>query len=153
MDDFLDLWVDLDEILPWLPNEPYFVQVGRRHALMNELARAQFSVIEVDLVDVRSERDLLVELGQALSAPDYYGKNWDALRDILRDRGAGKPFSLAVVFSSSNAFHEANVHEFVRSVSLLQMMARTLSDEDSGQLELFYLADWVPAPEGAAVQA
>ncbi|MET7894732.1 barstar family protein [Streptomyces mirabilis] len=153
MDDSLDSWVDLGEILPWLPNEPYFVQEGHRRALVDELASAGFSVLEVDLIGVRTERDLLIKLGQALSAPDYYGKNWDALRDVLRDRGARKPFSVAIVFSSNIAFHDANVHDFVRSVSLLQMMARALSDEDAGQLELFYLADWMPARVGVVAQS
>ncbi|MFF4043682.1 barstar family protein [Streptomyces sp. NPDC001816] len=145
MDDLMDSWVDVGEILPWLPGEPYFVHEGHHLVLVGELSRAGFSVLEVDLESVRAELDLLIKLGQVLSAPDYYGKNWDALRDVLRDRGVNKPFSVAIVFSSSVAFHDANLHEFVRSVSLLQMMARALSDEGSGQLELFYLADWMPA--------
>ncbi|MFF0204450.1 barstar family protein [Streptomyces sp. NPDC005017] len=150
MDDFLDSWVDLGEILPWLPNEPYFIQEGQRLALLGDLLRADFSVLEVDLLGVKAERDLLIKLGHALSAPECYGENWDALRDILRDRGAGGPFCIAIVFSSSAAFLDANIHAFVRSVSLLQMMARALSGDDFGQLELFYAADWTSASGEAA---
>lgn len=149
---FLDAWVDLDEILPWLPSEPYFVQEIRHREVVDGLVQGGFSVFEVDLSDVRTERDLLILVGQALSAPDYYGKNWDALRDILHDRGADDPFSIAIVFSASHAFLDANVHEFVRSVTVLQMMARELSnvDEDYGRLELFYIGRLFPNSERAA---
>ena len=153
MDDFLDLWVDFGEVLPWLPSEPYFVQEGHRGVLVGDLGRVGFSVFEVDLMRVRTERDLLVKLGQILSAPGYFGKNWDALRDVLRDRGVRGPFRVAIVFSSSIAFHDANLHQFLRSVSLLQMTARVLSEEDSGQLEIFYPADWGNISRGAIVRS
>ncbi|WP_326578486.1 barstar family protein [Streptomyces sp. NBC_00487] len=143
-DDLQDSWVDPQEILPWLPSEPYFAQQSRHDEVVDELGRAGFTVLEADLSEVRTEEDLLTALGRALSAPDYYGGNWDALTDVLRDRGADEPFRVALVLSSSSAFLDADVHAFVRSVSLLHTTAQDLSDVDDeyGQLELFYLADW-----------
>ncbi|MFB7651429.1 MULTISPECIES: barstar family protein [unclassified Streptomyces] len=145
MDDFQESWVDPEEVISGLSPQPYFLNEGRREEAVHELGCAGFDVLEVDLARVRSESELLVSLGGALSAPSYYGANWDALRDVLRDRGTAAPFRFALVLSSSAAFLGANVHGFIRSVVLLQMMARDVSDmnEGCGQLEIFYLADWV----------
>ncbi|OMI91369.1 hypothetical protein BSZ07_00205 [Streptomyces sp. M1013] len=111
---------------------------------MRELENAGFDVSEVDLSRVRSETEMLISLGEALSAPSYYGANWDALRDVVRRRGARTPLRMAFVLSSSTAFFDANAHGFIRSVTLLQMLARETSDlnEGYGQLEIFYLANW-----------
>ncbi|MFJ7773210.1 barstar family protein [Streptomyces sp. NPDC097107] len=144
MTDFQESWVDPEEVVSGISLEPYFLNEGRREDVVHELSRAGFDVLEVDLARVRSEAELLISLGETLSAPSYYGANWDALRDIIRGRGAVEPFRVALVLSSSAAFLGANVHEFIRSVMLLQMLARDISDlnEGCGQLEIFYLADW-----------
>ncbi|ULR52910.1 barstar family protein [Streptomyces deccanensis] len=143
-DDLQDSWVDPRDVLPWLPSEPYFAPQSRREEVVQELGGAGFTVLEAELADVTTESDLLTVLGRALSAPDHYGENWDALTDILRDRGAETLFRIALVLSSSAVFLGADVHGFVRSVSLLHTIAQDLSDVDDeyGQLELFYLADW-----------
>ena len=108
-DDLQDSWVDPRDLLPWLPSEPYFAPQSRRDELVEELGKAGFTVLEADLADVTTESDLLTVLGRALSAPDHYGENWDALTDILRDRGADTPFRIALVLSSSAAFLGADV--------------------------------------------
>jgi len=44
----------------------------------------------VDLSKISSKTDLLETIGKALSFPDYYGRNWDALSECLRDFDEGK---------------------------------------------------------------
>jgi hypothetical protein len=52
-----------------------------------------------------------------------------------------------MVFTSAPAFLHADVHGFVRAVSVLHNMSRDLSDVDEfyGQLELFYVGEWPSA--------
>lgn len=143
-DEFLDAWVDVEEALPWLPAAPYFVADEQRGSLLKALAGSGLSVLEIDLADVRREADLQAALGRALVKPHEYGDNWDALRDLLRERGANTPWAMAVVFSSAPAFLRADVHGFVRAVSILENLSLELSDIDEpyGQLELFYVGEW-----------
>ncbi|MGW4876483.1 barstar family protein [Streptomyces sp. NPDC004262] len=143
-DEDLDDWVDVKEALPWLPAEPYFITEEQRGPLLEALTGSGLSVLEIDLADVRQESDLQGALGRALEKPDEYATNWDALNDLLRERGASTPLAMAMVFSSAPAFLHADVHGFVRTVSVLHHMARHLSDVDDcyGQLELFYVGDW-----------
>lgn len=55
-------------------------------ALLRELAQAAGpSWHEIDLRRVRSKRGLLAALARALSFPETFGDNWDALADSLQD--------------------------------------------------------------------
>ncbi|KOG40739.1 barstar family protein [Streptomyces resistomycificus] len=143
-DEFIDAWVDVEELLPWLPLDPYFVGEDRRDALVEVLKGSRLSVLEIDLAGVREEGGLQAGLAQALAKPEEYEDNWDALRDLLQERGAERPWQIAVVFTSASSFLRADVHGFVRSVALLHSFAREMSDLDDpyGQLELFYVGDW-----------
>ncbi|MER5467492.1 barstar family protein [Streptomyces sp. NPDC002935] len=146
-DEMLDAWVDVEERLPWLPLDPYFVGEDRRDLLLEELERSGFSVLEIDLTTVREERQFQSALGRALVKPEGYADNWDALRDLLQQRGESSPWLIAVVFTAAHSFLRADVHAFVRSVSVLHSLAEELSsfDEPYGQLELFYVGDWTAA--------
>ncbi|MGV9700018.1 barstar family protein [Streptomyces sp. NPDC003470] len=146
-DDYLDTWVDVEDALPWLPTEPYFIAQERHGHLLETLTGAGLSVLEIDLANARQESDLQAALGRALDKPAHYADNWDALRDLLRERGASTPWAIAMVFSSAHVFLRADVHGFVRAVSVLHSMSRDLSDIDEfyGQLELFYVGEWPEA--------
>ncbi|MEU9591783.1 barstar family protein [Streptomyces sp. NPDC048193] len=125
--------------MPWLPAQPCFIVEERHGALWGTLTGSTLSVLEIDLADVRQESDLQAALGRALDRPDEYADNCD----LLRERGARTPWAIAVVFSSAPAFLRADVHGFVRAVSVLHSMSRELSDIDEfhGQLEL-YMGEW-----------
>ncbi|MEU0846856.1 barstar family protein [Streptomyces flaveolus] len=146
-DEFLDMWVDVEDALPWLPAEPYFIAQERHGDLMETLTGSGLSVLEIDLAHARQESDLKAALGLALDKPAHYADNWDALRDLLRELGASTPWATAMVFTSAPAFLHADVHGFVRAVSVLHNMSRDLSDVDEfyGQLELFYVGEWPSA--------
>ncbi|MFD9307732.1 barstar family protein [Streptomyces sp. NPDC060048] len=46
---------------------------------------AGWATVRLDLDGVRSKAELMRRCGGALGAPDYFGGNWDALADALRD--------------------------------------------------------------------
>jgi hypothetical protein len=51
------------------------------------LEAKRIRVAEVDGAAVRSKQDLMEALSAALELPDYFGGNWDALEEVLRDLG------------------------------------------------------------------
>src|SRR5262245_59514209 len=55
----------------------------------DEIARAakavKLSVVKLDLRKVRGKKGFLARLAKALHFPSYFGMNWDALTDCMRD--------------------------------------------------------------------
>jgi RNAse (barnase) inhibitor barstar len=51
----------------------------------DELEAAGIRVAEIDGAAVESKQDLMSALSDALELPDYFGGNWDALDEVLRD--------------------------------------------------------------------
>lgn len=62
---------ELDELVSWI------------------LSSCEVTLLECDLVSAVTEKDAIKLIGKAVNAPNYFGENLDALRDILNDREAG----------------------------------------------------------------
>jgi len=45
----------------------------------------QLQAVKIDVSGVDSKSALLNAIGAAMKLPDYYGSNWDALEECLRD--------------------------------------------------------------------
>ena len=54
---------------------------------LEQLATAGIRVAEIDASAIESKQDLMADLSDALVLPDYFGGNWDALDEVLRDLG------------------------------------------------------------------
>jgi RNAse (barnase) inhibitor barstar len=52
---------------------------------------------ELDGRAIADESALLASLGKALDFPDYYGENWDAFEECLRDIGEFRPEGCVLV--------------------------------------------------------
>ena len=52
-----------------------------------ELSRAGLREARIDGSEIGSKQDLMAALSEALELPDYFGGNWDALDEVLRDLG------------------------------------------------------------------
>ena len=46
---------------------------------------AGFVLFDVDLTGVHSKSEFLAAIAQTIEAPEWFGKNWDALADALSD--------------------------------------------------------------------
>ena len=44
-----------------------------------------YTVFDADLATVQSKSEFLAAVAQAIEAPEWFGKNWDALADALGD--------------------------------------------------------------------
>lgn len=62
---------ELDELVSWITSS------------------SEVTLLECDLASAVTEKDAIKLIGKAVKAPDYFGENLDALRDILNDREAG----------------------------------------------------------------
>jgi RNAse (barnase) inhibitor barstar len=60
-----------------------------------------FSAIRVELAGVKDESGLLSKLASDLNFPDYFGMNWNALIDCLRDLSWLNPRGVLVVLENS----------------------------------------------------
>ncbi len=55
------------------------------HKLHAVTAEANMPLLEADLAAVGAKGEFLAALAQAIRAPEWFGKNWDALADALGD--------------------------------------------------------------------
>lgn len=59
------------------------------------------AVWRIDVGSARTKSELLAAIGRALGTPDYFGSNWDALEECLRDFDEGKGWLL--IFEHADA--------------------------------------------------
>ncbi|MCA2970041.1 MAG: barstar family protein [Acidobacteriaceae bacterium] len=74
------------------------IRVSESSAAAQEAERlagaANIAVWRFDLDGVRTKSDLLAVIGRVLGMPDYFGSNWDAVEECLRDFDEGKGWLL-----------------------------------------------------------
>ncbi len=65
---------------------------------------AEFALLEVDMTGVHSKSEFMAAIAQGIEAPEWFGKNWDALADALADLSWKKApgYVLLFVNCSSN---------------------------------------------------
>jgi hypothetical protein len=77
---------DLDLTRP-APTPEEAVRMVERLPDLEPLGAAGIRVAEIDAGAIESKQDLMADLSDALVLPDYFGGNWDALDEVLRDLG------------------------------------------------------------------
>ncbi len=63
----------------------HFISSDEVCAVRAGLDERSFLVCEICVADVENTEDLLSTLAQAMQFPEYFGMNWDALDECLRD--------------------------------------------------------------------
>jgi hypothetical protein len=63
----------------------HFVQASDINVALDELANTELKILRVGVEDVGNERALLACIAEAMRFPDYFGGNWDAFDECLRD--------------------------------------------------------------------
>lgn len=53
--------------------------------IRNEARRNSLHLVEIDLTGCRDKKSAMQRLSDTLSLPASFGRNWDALLDVLRD--------------------------------------------------------------------
>jgi hypothetical protein len=65
-------------------------------------------LIELDGTKIEGKADLLASLSEGFEFPDYFGGNWDALDECLRDLSWLEANGYAIVMEKSEAFWKAD---------------------------------------------
>lgn len=75
-------------------------------------------LFDVDLSDVHSKSEFLAALAQKIEAPEWFGKNWDALADALADLSwkIAPGYVLLLVNSTANFNLLGNDHDVARDI-------------------------------------
>ena len=93
----------------------------------NEIARTakavKLSVVKLDLRKVRDKKEFLARLAKALHCPPYFGMNWDALCDCMRDLSWLNDNGWVVILLNGQEFAVKNQDDFMTAIDVLQTAA------------------------------
>ena len=81
-------------------------------------SEAGFVLFDVDLTGVHSKSEFLAAIAQKIEAPEWFGKNWDALADALSDLSwkNAPGYVLLLVHSNENFNLLENDHDVARDI-------------------------------------
>jgi len=79
---------------------------------------AGFVLFDVDLTGVHSKSEFLAAIAQKIEAPEWFGKNWDALADALADLSwkNGPGYVLLLVNCTANFNLLKNDHDVAKDI-------------------------------------
>ena len=93
----------------------------------NEIERTakavKLSVVKLDLRKVRGKKEFLARLAKALHCPPYFGMNWDALTDCMRDLSWLNDNGWVVMLLNGQEFAVKNQDDFMTAIDVLQTAA------------------------------
>lgn len=124
-------FVDLRPLLPRLRGHRVHVAgAAEEPALRATLSAAGFEVVTLVGTAITNESTLFEEMARAFAFPDYFGHNWAALTDCLRDlRGRDNP-RLALLWVGADASLAADLQTFLDAVLVLDEVAAELGEDD-----------------------
>lgn len=75
-------------------------------------------LFDVDLSEVRSKSEFMAAIAQKIEAPEWFGKNWDALADALTDLSWNNApgYVLLLVHSTDHFNLLQNDHDVARDI-------------------------------------
>jgi hypothetical protein len=68
-----------------------FMTPKRAAGIRETLAASPLATFEICGTDLRTDKELFAAIASAMKFPDYFGMNWDALDECLRDLDAWIP--------------------------------------------------------------
>ena len=119
-----------------------FAQVSALPALLEEIARDGLARAAIDGATIKDGPDLLAALGHALTFPAYYGRNWDAAEECLRDLGERYPKGCALLVDHARGLWQRQP----RKMGQLTSLWLAASETAAVPLRLIFLLDGGRAP-------
>lgn len=90
----------------------YFIDVRDTEAMAGTGQALGYAVLRVDLADCLDRAALMQRIAQAGRFPDWFGANWDALSDALRDLSWQAAPGYLWLVENAGAWRQANAEEF-----------------------------------------
>jgi RNAse (barnase) inhibitor barstar len=137
-------FVDLQRVLPGLSGlRVHVVPAADEAKVRGALTGAGFDIVTVAGTAITNASTLFEEMARAFRFPDYFGHNWAALTDCLRDLGDRESPRIAVLWLDADASLEADLQTFLDASHVLDQVASELAEGDARskphQLEVFLL--------------
>src|SRR5262249_46710785 len=102
-----------------------FAAVSELPVLMEELSRAGLAPASFDGGAIEDGPALLDALGEVLAFPAYYGRNWDAAEECLRDLGERYPRGAALLIEGAGTLWQRLPRETGQLTALWLAVAET----------------------------
>jgi hypothetical protein len=117
-----------------------FAPASAAAALLEELGGRGLALATFDGGAIADGPDLLAALGKALDFPPYYGRNWDAAEECLRDLGERYPQGCALFIDRAGTLWQ----RLPRKMGMLTSLWLAASDSlaaDGIPLRLIFLLE------------
>lgn len=105
-----------------------------------------YEIKEIRGTEIRDKESLFNEFSQALGFPSYFGRNWDAFNDCVRDlidSSVRDKAPLAILILDADVFVARDLRSFVHTTEILSDLlhagAVEASNEGSAAPKLFLL--------------
>ena len=129
-------FVDLHLALPGLRGHRVHVAAAADEPKLRAALTAAGSAIT-------NESTLFEEMARAFRFPDYFGHNWSALTDCLRDLRDLESTRIALLWVDADASLDADLQTFLDATRVLDGVGSELAEDDelgkAHQLEVFLL--------------
>ena len=119
-----------------------FVRPEDAQALDAAAERAGLARWTVDIAGVRTKDELLGRLAERLGFPDWFGRNWDALNDVLGEQAWEQPRGIVLTLEHCGDLAAADAETFETALEVLDSVAESCYDED---IPFWVLVDGVDA--------
>ena len=80
---------------------------------------AGLAVIRIDIGHAHDKKDFLNDVSKAMKFPDWFGGNWDALADCLKDLSWLQAKGWVVILEKSKHFCAGHRHEFEEAMDVM----------------------------------
>ena len=88
---------------------------GSIEPLKAAAAHAHLKFAPVDLSHAKDRTELFAELDRALELPEHFGRNWDALADVLEDGDWLGKTGRVIVLAGSSGYRREHPTDLARS--------------------------------------
>ncbi|MET0680514.1 MAG: barstar family protein [Burkholderiales bacterium] len=119
-----------------------FVRPEDAQTLDAAAERAGLARWTVDIAGVRTKDELLGRLAERLGFPDWFGRNWDALNDVLGEQAWEQPRGIVLTLEHCGDLAAADAETFETALEVLDSVAESCYDED---IPFWVLVDGVDA--------
>jgi RNAse (barnase) inhibitor barstar len=125
----------------------YVLDAAVQAEQVETLARTRgFACFLLDGRSIRTKEDFLAHVATALRFPDYFGHNWDALADCLKDMAWVDATGYVVLFDAFDSFADAAPEQFATAVEIFKEAAESWKAQSKPFVAL------LRGPTGKAVQ-
>jgi RNAse (barnase) inhibitor barstar len=92
---------------------------GTTEPLATAASHAHLQLATVNLGHAKDRTAVFAELDRALKLPDHFGRNWDALADVMEDRQWLGKHGRVVVITGSNTYRRDHPNDWATLEEIL----------------------------------